>query len=408
MARRGKDLFERSILTARTVDNPSAEDILSGKVAWRNGRWEANTPTRKPRAVAKKAETKKSEPKGVDKEVEKVAANFKADYLPPSINKEIKEQILKKAKGETERDPSKFEDSLNGSKGGVQIAAYLQLKEAGKLPPSQHAKAEVIASNRDAAVALARDLTSRLTPRAAGIENKIMVDSQGRIVAVVKGNGNTVGGSPFTDDPIAQRDGYWSTYHSVNAGGGQVHNHPSGEYSHDKRTLGGGLSGGDVGSAVQSLHAFGLATAKEGTYVIRNTRWKQDQEAIQRRVEREVKAFKDQAVRQGLSQEVISLTERMVRRNAYDSGVRELTGKAQRVSDASTLAFTGTVSLLRSKGLLPAERGMGNWTPKQHALVNKIHFESMKAVLAKDGIELDFIPNQGYEGMLTAPDSVPD
>lgn len=391
MARHGRDLFNRS--TFLPV-NPSADDILKGKVKWDEATKSWVAGGKKAARVAKPKAAKEEKKPNAD--VGKKLDALKYDGLTPKRVAEVRELAEKMAKQEhIPKSGSEFEE-MKGERTGNNLSAYLRAKEAGILPEKgKHGTAEEILADRDKIVAFAKELETRLSSREfQEREHQLVADSQGRIIAAVKGEAGSVGIRKNNDDE-AVGGKFNSTAIGVakqieqHAGGLQVHNHPAGDGSADKRDIGLPLSGGDFASAVQKCEAGGLAYSKEGVYVLRNTNWKRDYDEMRGRIaqiDANLSGITNPSVRETMRATYVAQV------------VSDVTQKAEKLGKSVDGLFYATIDALKSGGHIRREaNSFREFTPREMKILARTYQNAQMKLLKQAGFEVEFIPNAGYE-----------
>lgn len=385
MPRNGRDLFDRSVFTRTT-----AADILSGRATARLA------TSRRPKPVADKPKPKpKAEP---ESDVDRLIANEKFDGLTAERAENAREIMRRMARGDLDtQDPEKWANSTPQSTAedaSEAFAAYIRMRDAGLLPPAKGGSTSEILADRQKTEAFGKALLDKLGDRQAEREYKIEIDEQGRVIGVFRGDKGAVGGYPSLSDE-RQGNGYPALQHAVaittTAGGMQAHNHPYGEKSEDGRKLGLPLSNGDLGSMVQRAQAGGMAVAKEGVYVMRNPKWREDADKV-RTALAQATARADSLGLAGKARSAMIAAE-------VTPVVKGVMSRGKEVYDRIEAASRGAQKAMFGIGLGRGRGRLGEMNEKQNALLSRAIHQAVKSVARMEGLEVDFIPNRGYESI---------
>lgn len=280
MARRGKDLFDRAILTPVT-GTPSAADIMSGKVKWSGNQWVTSSKTarkapQKPRAEAKKPKEAPEPQTGrmTRAEAERVASTL-SDPVATAEGKEsvVRERVVRLMTGELPQDPNKWDvgGRTTINKAGIsdskaQVVAYALAKEQGLLKGGE----------RDI-VRQVEDFESRIGSRSQEREYQIVIDRDGNRIHAIRGDKSSVGMGVPTDSigrpikALVNAEGQ-ADMRRIYAGSNMHHNHPR---QGEPDALGMTFSAGDISNTVRYARAGITATAREGVYIGRNRNWEE-------------------------------------------------------------------------------------------------------------------------------------
>lgn len=316
------------------------------------------------------------------------------------------------ARQEIPDNANDFEDSTKPDgrqglfgQGSLGFSAYARARDAGVLPEKgKNGTTSEILSSDGNVVSFAKELYDRIPPSdRSEREYQIILDRQGRIVTALRGDSSSVrtvmnsrdqkfGGSPYPDLARVRRI-------QMTAGGMQVHNHPHGKDGSAARELGFGLSGGDVGSAIQRMEAGGVAVTKEGAYVIRNPKWREDFDQLQATM-RTARADTARRAVEDLRKGVPRSAVRLAARNALDDAATKALQDTRARGNAFGKRIDGLVEetalRLKSAGRIENVR-FAQMTSAESRIFAQTYHAAVKEVAARAGLEIDFIPNAGYE-----------
>lgn len=357
MARNGRDLFERS--TMRRV--PTAAEVLSGKAKWNEATqsWEfggKKAVAERPKPVAKKPEEAPKPETGsmTREEIEKVASDFSdptTDRMgrTEAIRERVRE-ILSKRELPTDSEKWDKGGSRQLNKDGLpksqeQLVAYKYLRDRGLLTGGE----------KDL-VAQARQFISSVGRRHEEREYQVLIDRDGNRIYAIRGDQSSVGMGTPRDDRGRPLDGFRDArgagdLRTVTAGATMHHNHPR---QGEQGALGMSFSGGDLGNTIRLARGAITATAQEGIYVGRNTKWQEH-----------ANLPNESAIMRG---------------RAFAAQIDRASKRIQDSFRAEVRAGRATMS---------SENFYRYLAPRLHAA---------NIILArKEGIEIDFVPNKGFE-----------
>lgn len=355
MARRGKDLFDRAVLTPVT-GAVNAADILSGKIKWDGNRWVSASKTAKKASLKPRAEAKKPTAVAGDKVSREVAKKVADEYEPRETvtafgdNLKMGDEDVKKVRSaivdRLTRDlPS---DSDKWGKGGsrqvtdrkstqpssAQILAYQHLRERGLLKGGE----------KDI-VKQAQDFRNRVGANSEKVEYQVFIDRDGNRITAVRGDATAVGITPPHSRGRIVKEFKDGDMRSVTAGAQMHHNHPR---QNEAGGLGLTFSAGDMSNTMRQARGGMSAVGKEGIYIARNTKWQEHAKA---------------------NYDTIRLNSRMLH--------------------AEVNAALGAIGKEAARQAVTSGDFYRYSAPRMQAAVREIG--------RKYGIEVEFVPNQGYE-----------